>query len=224
MLKDHFGAKLGDIQGGASTEGGGASGQAEAGITRITGERRLNVDLKYNPQASLLESQRSLTSLAAGQDFDFAGNVTSPTPGGQIDPTLSALVGQPVTVAGVPLAAASRALALGSFVLTANIPNVTDVKPFRNLVSGSQKVSLNAVLTQPIFADISATINGTFEVTATDAERGLPWCQPVGWPAIPSPFFVSGCRSTATCPASAPGPGRGDLDRPPGRQLQPRYR
>ena len=106
------------------TEGGGAAGQAEAGITRITGERRMNIDLKYNPQASLLESQRSLTSLAAGEDFAFGGNVSSPTPGGQIDPALSALVGRPVTVAGVPVGATGP-LTLGDFVPTANIPNVT---------------------------------------------------------------------------------------------------
>ena len=174
VLRDHFGAKLFDVQGGEATEGGGASGQAEAGITRITGERRMNVDLKYTPQASLLESQRSLTSLAAGQDFDFAGNVSSPTPGGEIDPALSKLVGHPVTVAGVPVAGASRTLALGDFAPTANIPNVTDVRPFRTLVSGSQKVALNAVVTQPIFAGISATLNGTFEATTSEAERGLP--------------------------------------------------
>ncbi|MGZ3403162.1 MAG: TonB-dependent receptor, partial [Phenylobacterium sp.] len=174
VLRDHFGAKLVDVIGGASTEGGGAAGQAEVGMTRITGERRLNLDLKYNPQASLLESQRSLTSLAAGQDFDLAGNVGPVVPGGQIDPALSALAGRPVTVAGVPAAGASRGLSLSDFLPTANVPNLTDVRPFRTLVSGSQKVSANAVVTQPIFADIKATFNATFEATTSEAERGLP--------------------------------------------------
>ncbi|HEX3367157.1 hypothetical protein [Phenylobacterium sp.] len=125
VLKDHVDVELADLLGGASTEGGGAAGQAEAGVTRISGERRLNIDLKYNPQAALTEAQRGITALTTGPTVDLAGN--------------------PV-----------------------------DQRPFRTLVAESQKVSLNAVLTQPIFAGISATINGTFEDTTTDARRGLP--------------------------------------------------
>jgi hypothetical protein len=125
VLKDHVDVELADLQGGASTEGGGASGQAEGGITRILGERRLNIDLKYNPQAALTEAQRGITALTIGPSLDLAGN--------------------PV-----------------------------DQRPYRTLQPESQKVSLNAVLTQPIFAGISATINGTFEDTTTDARRGLP--------------------------------------------------
>ncbi len=188
VLRDHFGAKFVDAQGGEATEGGGASGQAEANVTRITGERRMNFDLKYNAKASLLESQRDLTSLAAGQDFDFAGNVSAALPGGQIDPALSALAGRPVTVAGVPAAGASRALGLGDFLPTANVPNVTDVRPFRTLVADSQMISANGVVTQPIFADIKATLNATFEATNSEAERGLPGVSllaPAGLPFSP---------------------------------------
>ena len=66
VLKDHVGADLVAAQGGSATEGGGAAGQFEAGRTRINGERRFNIDLKYNPQASLTEAERNLTSLATG--------------------------------------------------------------------------------------------------------------------------------------------------------------
>ena len=61
VLKDHVDAELADLQGGASTEGGGGAGQAEAGLTRISGEHRLNIDLKYNAQAALTEAQRDLS-------------------------------------------------------------------------------------------------------------------------------------------------------------------
>ncbi|HEX3886355.1 MAG TPA: TonB-dependent receptor [Phenylobacterium sp.] len=173
VLKDHVDVELADLQGGQSTDGGGASGQAEAGVTRINGEQRLNIDLKYTPVAALTEAQRNLTSLASGQDFDVAGNLSSATPGGQIDPALSALVGRPVTIAGVPATAAGGPLSLADFAPTANVPNVTDVRPFRTLVAESQAVALNAVLTRPIFAGISATVNGTLEATSSDATRGL---------------------------------------------------
>lgn len=73
VLKDHFGSQLADISGGGSTAGGAASGQAETGITRISGERRLNLDLKYNPQASLTEAQRGVTPLTTEPSLDLAG-------------------------------------------------------------------------------------------------------------------------------------------------------
>ncbi|MDB5496481.1 MAG: TonB-dependent receptor, partial [Phenylobacterium sp.] len=125
VLKPNFGSELLDVAGGGATAGGGASGQAEAGVTRIAGDRRLNLDLKYTPQASLTEAQRNVAPLVAGPAVDLAGN--------------------PV-----------------------------DVGRFRTLVPESQKVSANAVFTQPIFADISATVNATFEATSSDALRGLP--------------------------------------------------
>ncbi|HEY3950499.1 hypothetical protein [Phenylobacterium sp.] len=125
VLKDHVDAVLADLQGGMATEGGGASGQAEAGVTRITGERRLNLDLKYTPVASLTEAQRGILPLPGSPTVDLAGNPADP-------------------------------------------------RPFRTLVPESQKIALNGVYTRPVFAGISATINGTFEATTTEAERGLP--------------------------------------------------
>ena len=47
--------------------------------------------------------------------FDLAGNVVGITPSVEIDPALSALVGRPITIAGVPKGAASRSLTLGDF-------------------------------------------------------------------------------------------------------------
>ncbi|WP_293372661.1 hypothetical protein [Phenylobacterium sp.] len=80
VLKDHVDVVLADLQGGASTEGGGASGQAEGGITRINGEQRLNLDLKFDPQAALTEAQRGVTSLATGPTLDLAGNPVDQRP------------------------------------------------------------------------------------------------------------------------------------------------
>ena len=125
VLKPSYGSELAEAAGGATTAGGAASGQAEAGLTRIAGDRRFNLDLKYNAQDSLTEAQRDVTPLTRG-----------PTVG----------------IAGDPI----------------------DVRRFRTLVPESRKVSANAVLTQPIFADISATVNVTLEATESVALRGLP--------------------------------------------------
>jgi iron complex outermembrane recepter protein len=125
VLKDNYGSETTELAGGASMAGGGATGQAEAGMTRIAGEHRFNLDLKYNPQASLTEADRNVIPLSTGPVLDLAGN--------------------PV-----------------------------DVRRFRTLIPESQKVSANAVFTHPIFADISATLNATFEATTSEAQRGLP--------------------------------------------------
>ena len=73
VLKPNYGSELVDGVGGATTAGGAAAGQAEAGVTRIAGERRFNLDLKYNPQASLSEAQRDVTPLTNGPSTDLAG-------------------------------------------------------------------------------------------------------------------------------------------------------
>jgi len=125
VLKDHYGSQLADLVGGATTAGGAASGQAEAGVTRISGERRFNLHLNYSAQASLTEAERGVTPLSLGPALDLAG--------------------APV-----------------------------DDRRFRTLVAENRKVSANAVLTRPIFANISATVNGTFEATTSDSLRGLP--------------------------------------------------
>jgi len=80
VLKDHYGSELADLQGGASTAGGAASGQAEAGVTRIAGERRFNLDLKYNPQAALTEADRNVIPLTTAPTLDLAGNPVDARP------------------------------------------------------------------------------------------------------------------------------------------------
>jgi hypothetical protein len=189
VLKDHVGADLLVASGGAATEGGGASGQGEAGRTRISGDRRFNIDLKVSGQASLTEAQRSLTSLAAGAaPFDLVGNVVGQGAQGEIDPALSALAGRRVTVAGVPAGVGGRPLTLQDFVAAANAPNATDVRPFRTLSPESRKISLNAVATRPIFWNVQATVNATLEATSSEATRGLPGVSlevPAGGPSSP---------------------------------------
>ena len=63
---------------------------------------------------SCCESQRDVTDVGTTQPFDLTGNVAPPPNSGaiEIDPALSALAGQTVTVAGVPASAATGAPAL----------------------------------------------------------------------------------------------------------------
>lgn len=174
VLQPHFRAVTVEAGGGAPTAGGQLSGQAELGVFRIADDHRAHIDLKYQASSALTENERDLASLSSGQAFDVVGNVRSVVAGGEIDPALSALVGEPVTIAGVPVGADGRALTLADFASTAGRANAGDIGHYRTLLPSTRQASANAVYSHPLFAGISATVNASFEATGSDALQGLP--------------------------------------------------
>ena len=174
VLRRYFRAVTGEVSGGETTEGGDPTGQAEVDHFQVRRDVRTNIDIKYQAAGGLTDAERDLVEPQAGAPFDFAGNVVSPT-GGEIDPALSALVGTPVTIAGVPGGVtAGQHLTLGDFVPTANVANVTDTAPFHSLLPATQNLTANAVFARPIFLGINATLNVTLSGTTSDALQGLP--------------------------------------------------
>jgi iron complex outermembrane recepter protein len=175
VLKRRFHSITGEIVGGQTTEGGDASGQAEVDQFQVRRDTRLNLDLKYQVAAGLTDADRNLSETATGAPFDLAGNVVSPTAGAQIDPALSALVGRPVTVAGVPSGvSAGQRLTLQDFAPTAGAANVTNTAADHSLLPATQQLTANAVMARPIFAGINATFNATLGATSSYALQGLP--------------------------------------------------
>jgi hypothetical protein len=174
VLRRRFRAFTADLRGGGPTEGGEVTGQVEGDDFRVRGDNRFNLDVKYNGNTDLTENARGLTEPAAGAPYAVAGNVVGMGAGGEIDPALSALAGKVVTVAGVPAAAASRALALSDFVGTAGVANGEDDGRYRSLVAAAQSVSANAVLARTLPAGFSGTVNATLGATSSDSLRGLP--------------------------------------------------
>jgi iron complex outermembrane receptor protein len=173
VLRRRFRAITGEAVGGDTTEGGHETGQGEVDLLHLRGDSRLNLDLKYQVADQLTEVQRDLNSNTAGAPFSLIGNITSPTANGEIDPALSALVGQPVTVAGVPASAANRIPSLSDFAPTAGVPNVTPVGGERTLLPATQQVTANGVFSTPTIWGLTATINGTLGATASRALQGL---------------------------------------------------
>ena len=76
VLRRRFRAITGELTGGGPTDGGQALGQAEADLLHIRGDNRLNLDLKYAVSTALSEEARDVASIASGQPFDVAGDVT----------------------------------------------------------------------------------------------------------------------------------------------------
>jgi hypothetical protein len=190
VLRPRFRAFTGELEGGTSTEGGRDTKEADAILLRIQGDNRINLGLRYQDNSRLQESDRDIVSTGQGAPFDSIGNITAPrgAAGNEIDPALSAMAGQPVTVAGVPLAATSGRATLGNFATLANMPNSTDISPYRSLLAASRSLSMNAVLSRPIFGDVQATFNATLGLTDSNSDQGLPGASlliPAGNPFSP---------------------------------------
>jgi len=205
VLKPLFHAITGEAVGGETTEGGDASGQAEVDQFNVDHGQRLNLDLKYQTTAGLTDAQRGLDGATNGAPYALGGNVVSATPGAEIDPAFSALVGQPVTVAGVPPGvAASQDLTLADFAPYAGKPNVTDTAGDYSLTPATQTLTANAVMARPIFAGINATFNVTLGGTTSDSLQGLPGLSLLVPAADPFSPFASPVTVDRYIPGQAP--------------------
>jgi iron complex outermembrane recepter protein len=175
VLKPLFRAFTAEAVGGTTTEGGDENGQAELDRFKVDHDTRLNLDLKYQASAGLTDAQRGLDGATNGPPFSLAGNVLSQTSGAEIDPGLSAMAGEPVTVAGVPVGvAADQRLTLADFVPTAGVANVTNTANDFSLAPATQALTANAVVAHPFVAGINATLNVTLGATQSTSLQGLP--------------------------------------------------
>ena len=172
VLRQRFRATTVEASLAAPTEGGQATEQANASRLRLNRDGRMNVAVKYQRSDALLESDRDLISSGTSGLYDMVGNVASTLNGGEIDPALSALAGQPITVAGVPASAATAAPSLAAFLPGANHANVSDLSDSRSLLPRTQQISANAVINRFVFGDVSATFNISGAASETTALLG----------------------------------------------------
>ncbi|WP_052134593.1 hypothetical protein [Sphingomonas sp. 37zxx] len=184
VLRPRFRAITAETEIGGPTEGGSTNGEVELSYLRISPAGRLNVGLEVEARSMLLESERDLLSNPAGLPFDLIGNVVArvtedenvvpPATGTEIDPALSAAAGRRVTVAAVPGSAATGSPLLADFVGGANVPNVTDLGPFRSLQGATEAVRGNAVLARTLFGNVAATATIGFDFNDNRSLLGLP--------------------------------------------------
>jgi hypothetical protein len=172
VLRQRFRAETGEVELGTTTEGGRENGELEAGLLRIRGDNRFTLNLEYSRAARLLESERDITTTPSSRPYSLTGNITSTAQGAEIDPALSALAGQSVTIASVPGSAANGAPALGDFVAGANVTDVSDITRYRTLSPATENFSANATLARAL-GGVSATLNGRLELSENDSLQGL---------------------------------------------------
>ncbi|VXC70867.1 Plug domain-containing protein [Sphingomonas sp. AX6] len=164
VLRPRFRSYTAELEGLVPTAGGKSNVEAELGVVRINRQGRENIDIEYERDSNLLESERDIIAATSGSPFDVDGNVTG-IGGAPIDPALGT-----ETIAGVPNSQPS----LADFGATAGLANLTDTTGFRTLSPASQRLAANAVVSRTIFGDIAATGTVRLEATESTALLGLP--------------------------------------------------
>lgn len=170
VLKKHFASLNLDASGRFATAGGQYGGDLSAGRVAIDGPSRWNVQARISGDTALRKSARDIP--AAPGVFDGTGYVVAPG-GGQIDPALSLLAGNPVVLAAIPPTGWGQAPMPADFVATAGHADPVDPNRFETLQPARRSLTFGAGVTRPV-GDFSATL--TFSATSTDSKglRGLP--------------------------------------------------
>jgi len=171
VLRRRFRATTAELSDTLATAGGRNAPAAEGNLLNIRGDNRFTLHLEYKSADPLYEADRGIVQQPS--NFAIAGNVIGQGTNGEIDPALSAAAGGLVTVAGVPVAAATSAPTLNTFVPTAGVPNVTDQGRYRTLLSSNRDLQANIVFSRPLGA-AQATINAQVEYTDGTSFNGLP--------------------------------------------------
>jgi hypothetical protein len=188
VLRPRFRALTGEGSVQAPTAGGQAAGTLNGDQFRVRGDNRLNIDVKLSAASELTYAARGLTGQANGPPYALLGNIASAIPRAQIDPALTALAGRPVFAAGVPAAAASRALALADFVPTAGALNSDDLGKVRDLSPANRSLTANLVAARAWGDEWSSTVNATFTASPSRSLQGLPRLALTVPPGPASPF------------------------------------
>ncbi|WP_433956591.1 TonB-dependent receptor [Brevundimonas diminuta] len=148
-------------------QGGRTMTDLESNILRISGKQRWTLDLEYERDTPLFETERNITR--DGVPYDLTGNVTAPG-GGEIDPALSALLGQSVTTASVGAGAAGGA-SLSDFGVG---PRADDLTAYRTLSPKRENSSISGSLVRDLNQTMSMTLSGELEDTSSFSYLGLP--------------------------------------------------
>jgi iron complex outermembrane receptor protein len=154
---------------GSTTRPGSTSANGNFNLTRLHKDGRFTLALESRHTSSLLQSERHV---APDPDvlFDALGNVTAPD-FGEIDPALSHLAGQVVTVAAVPAAEGGRS-ALAGYASAANQPRLFDLGPYRTVVPHNDAWKLESVLANKLGGTLSGSLNVTAEQSTDSSTSG----------------------------------------------------
>jgi hypothetical protein len=180
VLKPNFRSVTAEVSGRAPTQGGRTTAEVEGNVLYIAGATRMSMDAEYERSTPLFESERDIDREPGSTPFDLIGNVTGrvlvdPVTGqtfiAEIDPALSAQVGQPVTVNPVP---ATGAATIAGFASVAGDPRTRDLGAYRTLLSASERTTVRGTVKRDLNGTTQGTISGSIEDRSSRSFNGLP--------------------------------------------------
>ncbi len=153
-----------------ATEGGWTGTKGEALFTYIKGLDRLNLTIRGADSGSLFEAERGLFSDIEGDLFSSPGNII-PTTGVEVDPALSSLAGQLVTMVALPQGNSHPTLA--DFIQGANQTNPSRQSSFRTLRGASRPIDLALSGSKNLADWLNLSFNGRLGWTRGESFNGL---------------------------------------------------
>ena len=155
-----------------ATDGDWRSIRGEAIGTYIRGATRANLTIRGRRESNLLESDRGILQPDPRLPFALGGNVIGfPNSSGEIDPLLSALAGELVTVTPMPAIADPT---LSDFLPNANDAAVTDIGEFRTLRPRVRNFDLNGTFASRLAPWLTGTATIRLGRNHSRSLRGLP--------------------------------------------------
>lgn len=154
-----------------ATEGGWSNLRGEVQLTSIKGQNRLNLTLRGARSTTLLESERDFVPRVETVPFSAAGNVL-PAFAGEVDPSLSALAGFPVTVVALPPGDSGPTLA--ELVAGANRINPSEQSRFRTLRGPSRPLEIALSGNRELTPAMSLSFNARLGWLSSSNLSGLP--------------------------------------------------
>lgn len=186
VLKPGFQSVGGEIGQTGPSEGGRATGKAEASWLRIGEHRRTSIDASYQRSSKLLESERDILATPLSEPFSQQGAVAGEPLGSEIDPALSGLLGYPATSVLLP-DGQTGPLSLADLVSTGPASN-DDITPFRTLLPDTDELSFGVTHFRSDGDGRFLTLSLTGDYDQSIALLGLPSAKllvPAGNPYSP---------------------------------------
>ncbi|AKM06171.1 hypothetical protein [Pelagerythrobacter marensis] len=168
VLKKRFASRNAELAARTPTRGGRHGGDLGVGQVAISGPTRWNVQGRVSYDSALRESARDVQR----GTVDLVGYIAA-LDGGEIDPALSAIAGEIVTVAPPPDPSDTGQPALADFAGVRDPASVVEAARFASLLPAQRTLSLNLGASRRLGA-FNASVNLTATASDSTDRRGLP--------------------------------------------------
>ncbi|MET4684369.1 TonB-dependent receptor [Brevundimonas faecalis] len=150
-------------------QGGRTVSDLESNVLRISGKQRWTLDLEYENDSPLFETERNIRREAGDAPYDLLGNVTGLN-GGEIDPALSAMLGRTTNTASVGAGAVGGA-SLGDFSFGAREDDLT---AYRTMLPKKETGSIAGSLVRDLNDTMALTLSASLDDSQSQTYLGLP--------------------------------------------------